>query len=59
MTVYETDIPGVGHKFELELNSEERLIVIIHHDGRRELYRRPSENEDSVQLVSLTGKQAR
>ena len=59
MTVYDADIPGVGHKFELELNGSERLIVIIHHDGKRDLYRRPSPNEDSVQLASLTGKQAR
>ena len=59
MTVYEADIPGVGHKFELELEGDERLIVIIHHDGKRDLYRRPSANEDSIQLASLTGKQAR
>ena len=59
MTVYEADIPGVGHKFELELDGEQRLIVIIHHDGKRELYRRPSADEDSVRLASLTGKQAR
>lgn len=59
MTVYEADIPGVGHKFELELDGEQRLVVIIHHDGKRELYRRPAPNEDSVQLASLTGKQAR
>ena len=59
MTVYEAAIPGVGHKFELELDGEERLVVIVHHDGRRDLYRRPAPNEDSVQLASLTGKQAR
>jgi TrkA domain protein len=59
MTVYESEIPGVGHKFELELDGEERLVVIIHHDGKRELYRRPGPNEDSVKLTSLTGKKAR
>ncbi len=59
MTIYESEIPGVGHKFELELDGEERLVVIIHHDGKRELYRRPSPNEDSVKLASLTGKKAR
>lgn len=59
MTIYETEVPGVGHKFELELDGEERLVVIIHHDGKRELYRRPGPNEDSVKLVSLTGKKAR
>ncbi|MFC7197851.1 cation:proton antiporter regulatory subunit [Halosimplex aquaticum] len=59
MTIYETEVPGVGHKFELELDGEERLIVLIHHDGKREVYRRPGENQDSQKLFSLTGKRAR
>lgn len=59
MTIYETEVPGVGHKFELELDGEERLIVLIHHDGKREVYLRPGENEDSRKLFGLTGKRAR
>lgn len=59
MTVYESELPGVGHQYEIEIDGDERLIVLIHHDGRRDLYRRPGENEDSVQIASLTGKQAR
>jgi TrkA domain protein len=59
MTVYETAVPGVGHKFELELGGGERLVVVVHHDGNRELYLRPGPGEDSRPLVGLTGKQAR
>jgi TrkA domain protein len=59
MTVYESELPGVGHQYEIELDTDERLIVLIHHDGRRDLYHRPSENEDSVPVASLSGKQAR
>ena len=59
MTVYETEVPGIGHKFELELDGDERLIVLIHHDGKREVYLRPGENQDSEKLFSLTGKRAR
>jgi TrkA domain protein len=59
MTVYEADVPGVGKKFELELGGEERVIVLIHHDGKREVYLRPSENADSEKLLSLDGKRAR
>ncbi|UWG46431.1 K+/H+ antiporter YhaU, regulatory subunit KhtT [Halanaeroarchaeum sp. HSR-CO] len=59
MTIYETDVPGVGHKFELELEGEERLVVLIHHDGKRELYRRPGPDQDSEKLFTLTGKRAR
>jgi TrkA domain protein len=59
MTVYETEVPGVGHKFELELGGSQRLVVVIHHDGKREVYLRPDENADSQRLFGLTGKQAR
>ncbi|QLG61505.1 cation:proton antiporter regulatory subunit [Halorarum salinum] len=59
MTIYEAEVPGVGHKFELELDGDERLIVLIHHDGKREVYLRPGPNEDSEKLFGLTGKRAR
>lgn len=59
MTVYEADVPGVGRKFELELGGDERLIVLIHHNGKREIYLRPGENQDSQKLFGLTGKRAR
>jgi len=59
MTVYETEVPGVGHKFELDLDGGQRLVVLIHHDGKRELYLRPAEDADSEKLFSLTGDTAR
>lgn len=59
MTIYETEVPGVGHKFELELDGTQRLIVLIHHDGKREVYLRPDEDADSEKLFGLTGKRAR
>lgn len=59
MTVYETDVPGVGHKFELELDGEARLVVLIHHDGKREVYHRSEPDEDSEKLFTLTGERAR
>jgi TrkA domain protein len=59
MTVYETDIPGVGRKFEVELDGEERAVVIIHHDGKREVFRRPAADADSERVFSLSGEQAR
>jgi len=59
MTVYETDVPGVGRKFEYELGGGQRLVVLIHHDGKREVFRRPSEDADSTKLFELSDKQAR
>lgn len=59
MTVYETDVPGVGKKFELEMAGGERLVVLIHHDGKREVYRRPDADADSEKLFTVAGEQAR
>lgn len=59
MTVYETEVPGVGKKYEVDTDEQTRLVVLVHHDGRREVYLRPDEDADSEKLFSLTGKQAR
>lgn len=58
MSVYETDIPGVGRKFELELSGGARAVVVVHHDGRCELYRRASADEDGEKILDLTSDQA-
>ena len=58
MTVYESDLPGVGRKYELETTGG-RLIVIIHHDGLREIYRRPSPDADAEKLAELSVGNAR
>ena len=59
MTIYETEVPGVGRKFELDLDGDARLVVIVHHDGKRDVYLRPEEDADSEQLFALSSRQAR
>lgn len=59
MTVYETDVPGVGKKYELERRGGERLVVLVHHDGKRELFRRPDDDSDSEKLLDVDGPNAR
>jgi TrkA domain protein len=59
MTVYETDLPGVGKKFEMEVDGSERLVTIIHHDGKREVYWQAEPDADSDRLFTLTDSQAR
>jgi TrkA domain protein len=58
MTVYETDLPGVGRKFDLELDAGGVASVVVHHDGRCELYRRADRNASGEKLVDLTGGEA-
>ena len=59
MTVYESDIPGVGRKYELDVEDGGRAVVLVHHDGRRELFHRPSPDEDSQKLLDLEVGEAR
>lgn len=58
MTIYESDLPGVGKKFEIELGDGSTLVVVIHNTGKRELFRREGD-EDSVKLFELSDQLAR
>lgn len=58
MTVYETDVPGIGKKFELDLTGKARAVVLLHHDGRVEVFRRKSPDADSEKVFDLTNRQA-
>ncbi|MEF8915856.1 cation:proton antiporter regulatory subunit [Natronomonas sp.] len=58
MTVYESDLPGVGKKFEIELDETERLVIVIHNTGKREVFLRKGE-EDSEKLFDLSDRLSR
>jgi TrkA domain protein len=54
-TISESTLPGVGRKFQIETASGDRLIVVIHDDGRRELYhydRKDLNRADSVLILT-------
>ncbi|MCO8266850.1 cation:proton antiporter regulatory subunit [Haloferax prahovense] len=59
MTVYESDLPGVGKKHEVELGDGSRLVIVTHNSGKREVFRRASADSDSEKLFELTDKLAR
>ncbi|RDZ42756.1 potassium transporter TrkA [Haloferax sp. Atlit-10N] len=59
MTVYESDLPGVGKKHEVELGDGSRLVIVTHNTGKREVFRRPNADSDSEKLFELTDKLAR
>lgn len=59
-TISESNLPGVGRKFQIETASGDRLIIVIHDDGRRELYHFTRKNKDrAASVVTLADSEAR
>ena len=58
--IREANLPGVGHKFQIETMEGDRLTIIIHDDGRRELYHFTRQDPNKVaSVVTLDDSQAR
>ena len=59
-TIRESSLPGVGQKFQIEATSGDRMTVVIHDDGTRELYHFMRKQPDRVaSVVTLTDSEAR
>ncbi len=59
-TVSEAYLPGVGRKFQIETLRGDRLVIVIHDDGDREIYYFDRKNLDrAASVVTLTDGEAR
>jgi TrkA domain protein len=59
-TIGEAYLPGVGRKFQVETMSGDRLVVVIHDDGTRELYHFTRKNLDRpASVLRLSDGEAR
>src|ERR1051325_11193821 len=59
-TISEAFLPGVGRKFQVETTSGDRLVVVIHDDGLRELYHLARKNLDRpASVLRLSDGEAR
>lgn len=69
MHVRETQVPGIGDRFVVEFDEEEseageeggspRLTVLVHNDGRREVFWRPDADADAEELFAVDERDAR
>lgn len=59
MDVTETDLPGVGKRFEVDLGEGQSAVILVHNTGRRELFVRPEPDADAEKLLDLTNRESR
>lgn len=56
MTVYESDLPGVGRKFEIDIGDGAQLVIVIHNTGKREVYRKPDPDADAEKVFEASNQ---
>ena len=55
----ETRLPGVGSKFTLRLAAGGRLSIILHNDGKRELYFFGAHDDEPKAVITLDDDESR
>ncbi|MBU8917013.1 cation:proton antiporter regulatory subunit [Bacillus sp. FJAT-29953] len=60
MNVREIELPGIGKKFEVITKNKDKIVVIIHDDGRRDLYYFDQDDyEEAIASTSFDDAEAR
>jgi TrkA domain protein len=58
MTIEESTLPGVGKKFEIDLDGDD-MVIVIHNTGKREVFRRPDPDTDAEKVFEFSDQMAR
>lgn len=58
--VKESDLPGIGRKFQIETRNGDHLVVVVHDNGSRELYSCDQDHSgDYTSIATLDDGEAR
>ena len=57
--IKECDLPGIGKKFTLELDSGDKLVVVIQFSGEREVFKFMKGSDEPSSVTTLTDEEAR
>lgn len=60
MRVEEVALPGVGRKFVITVQSGDRIVIVVHNSGKREVqYFERGEEDEPTMALDLTDEEAR
>ncbi|MEJ5052932.1 cation:proton antiporter regulatory subunit [Sphingobacterium sp. MYb382] len=57
--VRESDLIGIGKKYQIETEAGDNMVVVIHDDGTRELYRADAEDNETHCVMTLSDEESR
>ncbi|TLD42511.1 MAG: trkA domain protein [Candidatus Jettenia ecosi] len=57
--IKESDLPSIGKKFTLELDSNDKLVIVIHFSGEREVFKFTKDSDEPISVTRLTDEEAR
>ena len=58
MEISETDLPGVGKRFELPVHDGSALVVVVHNTGKHEIFKKEDADADADRVVELSESEA-
>jgi TrkA domain protein len=60
LRIRESELPGIGQKFEIMTKDDEKIVIIVHDDGRRDMYHYDFDDlDESISSVTLDDAEAR
>jgi TrkA domain protein len=59
MSVSESELPGIGRRYEIVAANGVRVVLVVHHSGRRDLYVLKRGEDEPRCAVELSDDQAR